>query len=247
MYEQPGSENIPRYQEVINAILQDIEAGTYAEGDRLPTEHALCHRFKVSRQTVREALRRLQELGYLLRRQGSGSILTSRIASRQFHNSITSLNELTQYAISTKLEILAVDRVVIDDSHAEELGQPAGSQWIRISALRFHENMHHPIGYTDVYLDVSFEDVVKDVGRVKTAVYEMIEKSSGGVKINEVVQSISARSADRNIASRLAIEPGSPVLFLQRRYFSQDRRLVQIARTWHPAQDFVYEMTLRRN
>ena len=242
---QTAAGSLPRYREIVNAILRDVEEGVYAEGDRLPTEHALCQRFKASRQTVREALRRLQEMGYLARRQGSGSILTSRQPSQPFHNSISSLDELIQYAGTTRLEILSADRIVADAAQADELGCRPGDQRFRIGALRRREDTGQVIAYTEISFDVAFEAVLRDIGKVRAAVYEMIEETLG-VRIAEVLQSIEAVPASLNVASRLTIAPGSPVLFFLRRYFSEDRRLVQVARSWHPGERFRYEMTLRR-
>ena len=56
-----------------------------AEGQKLPTEAALCRQYGCSRQTVRSALKILQEKGLIHRRQGSGSYPTQSAArtSRQ--------------------------------------------------------------------------------------------------------------------------------------------------------------------
>ena len=43
---------------------------------RLPTEADLCDRYKVSRQTVRQALSLLEKEGLIEKRQGSGSYIT---------------------------------------------------------------------------------------------------------------------------------------------------------------------------
>lgn len=44
--------------------------------DRLPTEEALCERYQMSRQTVRQALLLLEEEGLILRVKGSGTYIT---------------------------------------------------------------------------------------------------------------------------------------------------------------------------
>ncbi|MGM9605220.1 MAG: substrate-binding domain-containing protein [Faecousia sp.] len=55
------------------------------EGQKLPTEAVLCQQYGCSRQTVRSALKVLQEKGLIVRRQGSGSYPTQAAAkpSRQ--------------------------------------------------------------------------------------------------------------------------------------------------------------------
>ena len=61
----------PKYQSVADELRADIQKGTYEK--MLPTEQALCARFRVSRQTVRQALSLLEAERLIERRQGSGS------------------------------------------------------------------------------------------------------------------------------------------------------------------------------
>ena len=61
----------PRYLRTSEELLSDIGAGKFPVGSMLPTELELCERFEVSRFTVREALRRLHEMGLLHRRRGA--------------------------------------------------------------------------------------------------------------------------------------------------------------------------------
>ncbi|HQN12873.1 MAG TPA: GntR family transcriptional regulator, partial [Quisquiliibacterium sp.] len=53
----------PRYQQVADALARDIARGLYEVGSLLPTEAQLCTLFNVSRHTVREATRRLVDVG----------------------------------------------------------------------------------------------------------------------------------------------------------------------------------------
>src|SRR4029078_13247554 len=64
----------PRLSETIYGhLLDEIMAGLFSTGDRLPTENQLAQRFSVSRPVVREALQRLQTDGVVIARQGSGT------------------------------------------------------------------------------------------------------------------------------------------------------------------------------
>src|SRR3954453_7853003 len=55
-----------------------IVDGEFTVGMKPPNEDRLCHRFGVSRVTIREAVRGLIEDGYVVRRQGSGTFVTRR-------------------------------------------------------------------------------------------------------------------------------------------------------------------------
>lgn len=61
----------PKYQIVADELRDGIRKGVYQK--TLPTEQALCARFQVSRQTVRQALSLLEAERLIDRRQGSGS------------------------------------------------------------------------------------------------------------------------------------------------------------------------------
>lgn len=64
---------VPKYQEIIDWIEGRIGSGALHEGDRLETEAELVERFGYSRQTVRQALTKLEQDGVISRVQGSGS------------------------------------------------------------------------------------------------------------------------------------------------------------------------------
>ena len=60
-----------KYLQLAAALQAEIVQGAFP--DKLPTEKELTERYQVSRQTVRQALERLVELGLIEKRQGSGS------------------------------------------------------------------------------------------------------------------------------------------------------------------------------
>src|SRR6185312_16386525 len=59
-------------------LLDEITSAQLQPGTKLPSEGQLAKRFKVSRATVRDAVRGLVEAGYVTRRRGSGSYVTER-------------------------------------------------------------------------------------------------------------------------------------------------------------------------
>jgi DNA-binding FadR family transcriptional regulator len=58
------------FEETVERILQSIKLGVVPFGDRLPSERELAARLGVSRVTIREAIRALQEAGYVDSRRG---------------------------------------------------------------------------------------------------------------------------------------------------------------------------------
>ena len=68
---------LPRYQQIVEDLLDRIERGDLAPGDRFPSERALSEEFEVNRRTLRNSLDVLERRGLVERRQGSGTFVTS--------------------------------------------------------------------------------------------------------------------------------------------------------------------------
>ncbi|MFB6466701.1 GntR family transcriptional regulator [Cytobacillus sp. Hz8] len=72
------SDNRHLYLQVIDRLKQDIEHGNYKEKEKLPSEFDLAKQLGVSRATLREALRILEEENVIIRRHGVGTFVNSR-------------------------------------------------------------------------------------------------------------------------------------------------------------------------
>jgi GntR family transcriptional regulator, transcriptional repressor for pyruvate dehydrogenase complex len=65
------------YEEVVGQLHQLIEAGKLKAGDRLPSERELAETFRVSRSSVREAIKTLENERLVISRPGSGTFITA--------------------------------------------------------------------------------------------------------------------------------------------------------------------------
>lgn len=75
MWQLAEEKATPIYQQIIEQIISYIQDGTLQPGDRLPAERKLAEYYQVNRSTVVHALEELASLGWLLRRQGSGTVV----------------------------------------------------------------------------------------------------------------------------------------------------------------------------
>ncbi|SDH18029.1 DNA-binding transcriptional regulator, FadR family [Lentzea fradiae] len=69
------------FEETVERLMQSIRLGVVAPGERLPSERDLATRLGVSRVTVREAIRSLQENNYVESRRGryGGTFVTGEV------------------------------------------------------------------------------------------------------------------------------------------------------------------------
>lgn len=72
------------HEEIVTIIQKKIMSGKIVPGDKLPTERELAENFNVNRATVREALRKLENLDLVEIRHGDGLYVKNYLESGNF-------------------------------------------------------------------------------------------------------------------------------------------------------------------
>lgn len=70
-----------RYKEIYSDIKREILRNHYRAGTAMPTQETLSEKYKVSRLTLRKALKMLSDEGLIHSQQGSGTIVRSRMSA----------------------------------------------------------------------------------------------------------------------------------------------------------------------
>ena len=74
MAEQPKS-----YEKVLTYLEDSLRRGQLSLGDPLPPERELAEQLGISRNSVREAVRLLEHMGFLVSSQGAGNFISCNI------------------------------------------------------------------------------------------------------------------------------------------------------------------------
>lgn len=234
----------PQYVLVAQALMRDIAQGRYPVGGMLPTELELCTQFRVSRHTVREAIRRLQERGLIVRRRGIGTRVKSAHTESQYLQSTASIADLTQYVQDTRLVTTKSREVIADATLSAKLKCNVGQRWIRIDGSRYAGKKSLPMALTQIYINPSYGGIQKLIGTMKVPVYRMIEDQFGE-RIVEVKQELRAVNLSASEARQLKVEAGSAGLLITRHYVGAKHQVLEVAVNLHPTDRFAYAMSLR--
>lgn len=234
-----------RHARLRETLRRRIEDGIYPEGSFLPTEAELCAEFGVSRYTVREALRRLTEAGYLQRRQGSGSAVISARPRGQFVHAMSSLSSLFQYAADTTFAIHGVELAPPGPQHAEDLRGQQDRPWLVLRGLRSETPSGAPICASTVFVHADFAALAAELPGLEGAIYRAIEQRFG-VEVADVEQEIRALPMPPEAARALGSPRGAYAVRVLRRYLDAEGRLLIASVNFHPAERFFYAMHLRR-
>jgi DNA-binding GntR family transcriptional regulator len=242
---EPGPAHVPRYRTVYDAVRQQITSGALGVGDKLPTEDELSQKFGVSRHTIRFALRELKDEGLIRSQQGSGSIVVRQSRQLSYTSSVSSLEELLQYATEVRYEVAKSGMVVADTQLAHRLGSAAGERWLRLEGIRTKSSRDEPVCWTEVFVHANFAGVGLRIGHQAGTIYSWIEEMYG-VRIGEVRQVLRVVPMPEDIAAKLGCAPDIKAVEICRSYYLEDGQLVEVAFNLHPADRFQYELTLRR-
>jgi GntR family transcriptional regulator len=130
-YRRLDAKSLPRYVQLIDAIISAIEDGFWKQGEKLPAETELSRMTPFSLGTVQKALKALVDEGILNRIQGSGTFVIEkrRKMDRPWHCRFASNKENSFLPVFPK--VVLKKRVVIDPPWAKLL-QPDETGLIQI-------------------------------------------------------------------------------------------------------------------
>jgi GntR family transcriptional regulator len=202
----------PRYQQIRNILVRRLGDG-FAAGDRFPTEHELCSEFGVSRETIREALRGLENEGLIARHRGKGSVVV-RLPNDTRDERLTGLVEdFTELHLDTEVDVTSAGLENIPAHVAAALEVARGAQMFRIVRVRrvdakpfaFHDAfVPRELGIRLARLDLTHTTLFRELARMP------------GVKLTEIHLHIDALAADVRMARLLEVAVGAPLLVTRR-------------------------------
>jgi len=194
-------------------------------GDQLPTEPELARMLGVSRPTLRDALHTFAERGLLIRRQGVGTFVASRLpvldAGMEVLESIDRMAQ--RLGLETEMALLSVTER--EATEPERLGLGVAAQLPVLVVDRVISIEEEPVAdLRDVVPLATLEQ--DDLGEVFRGSMLDVFLERGTPVLTHSRTEILAGIANGEQAERLHIAAGTPVLRLVAQLFSYDERVV---------------------
>lgn len=204
---------VPLYHQLKTALLQDIEAGRWRAGERLPTEDALIARFQVSKITVRQALRDLAQLGYIRREQGRGTFVQGPPLEEGPRELTSFTGEMRGHGFAATSRVLEQGVVPIPADIAFRLDAVAGEPAFRLQRLRLADG--EPMGLQTAYIPMRLVPDIDSLSFDDASLYEVFASrySLYPATARETHQAIPV---PEDAALLLRVAAGSPALSAER-------------------------------
>lgn len=235
----------PVYLRIAGELKADIFAGRYPVGSYLPTEGQLAQVYGVSRNTIRESLRKLREDRLVQSRRGSGTrVLPPQSADSNFLHAI-SINDFKSYSESWDFSIQIIELGKMADGFATWAGVPQEEDWLAIRGVSRTHGAKFPECWVELYVHKDFAAISRLVTTHPGPVFKLIEDMFGQT-IVELTQEISAELMPKRLAKILEVDEGTPAIVVRRAFKTSDGKIVETALETYPASRFRYQVNLHR-
>ncbi|WP_104402988.1 GntR family transcriptional regulator [Vibrio penaeicida] len=214
----------PKYVQVSELLIREINAGHWRAGERLPVEAELAVELKVAVGTLRKALALLEQDGLLERRQGSGTYVKS--PPKEAIYQLFRL-ELLEGGGTPHANTLTVRKEQNPDV-AEHFGAEKDSYFWRIERKRFLNNT--VIAAEEMWIRAEHCDSLSSE-ELDESLYRHYREHFN-FWISRVEDRISVKQADQWATDILGIAPHTMIGWIERISWSDDEKVEEYSRTW---------------
>jgi len=236
---------VPLYHQVEQVIRHRISTRQYASGAQIPSEHELGRELKVSRVTIREALRELVRENLLVKVQGKGTFVAPelpKVLQPIKYNGF--LEDLYQRVLQLEVMNVEMGRVPVTENVRTTLHLPESTREI-VQIKRCRHVKGEPFSFTINHLPVEIGARV-DPAVLKTVPLNTVLERDLKIPILRAEETVEAAPANPEVASQLAIPVLYPVMHVTRVMFTEKERAFEVVETFYRADKYHYSVNLSR-
>ena len=212
----------PLYRQIQDLIVQALADREWQPGEMIPSEMELAARFEVSQGTVRRAIDELAAENLLVRRQGKGTFVATHADPRAFFRFLRLIPD-DGSGQRSRTEPLACLNCAAGQEVASAQAINYGDPVLQLRRLLRFDGQ--PVVVDEIYLPEDlFPNLTLDQLRASDRSLYTLFESLFGVRMVRAEEKIRAVAADANAAALLEIEPGTPLLSVERTAFTYGNR-----------------------
>jgi GntR family transcriptional regulator len=239
-----GEPQESRTATVREELARRIETGAWRPTDQLPAEPDLAASMGVSRATLRDALRSLEEDGFVTRIRGAGTFVTFRPRLKNNLDVNFGVTDLIRsMGMRPGAEDLSTYRRRTSPEESAGLAVPAETEVVCLERVRTADG--RPVVFSvDVIPASLLEGHPRALDRLgQGSIYSLLEEELG-LAVRQGVASIRPQNADRALAEKLGVPEGTLMLYLLQVDYDNQGRAILLSHEHHLADAF--EITVVR-
>jgi len=223
--------------QTVQAIQEAIKQGRFPAGSQLPSEMELLKMMGISRTTLREALRVLEEQRLIRKHRGLGTFVMERAIVKDMSQNFGITEMISQAGYKPGNRDIKIHLDKTSRTVSEKLNIPANSMPVVIERVRTANQI--PVVWTrDImpqqYLD-GWMPTIKDLNQ--RSLYECLEEYTN-IRIESGIASFTPVQANREIAEKLEIQRNDLLLLIDQVDLDQTQRPVLYSAEYHLTDKF---------
>lgn len=231
------------YVQVIEHIKRDIEAGVFKENEKFPSEFELSRTLGVSRATLREALRVLEEEKVIVRKHGVGTFLKPQPL---FSSGIEELSSVSSMIRKAGMEpgtiFMEVSEEPATKDDFERFVCQQDDSIVTIKRVRTANG--EPVVYC--VDQVNKRNLHTDsTGLMKDSLFDALEKD-GLIHITQAITHIEPVGYDEVASSILRCGVDVPLLVLLQEHYTETGEMVLLSKNYFRADKFSFHVVRKR-
>ena len=227
---------VPLYEQAADRIRAMLDSGEAGPGDPIPNETELCERFGVSRITVRRAVTELVRRGFLEKKQGKGTFVTTPGSSVDLTRILSFSEACRRQGGKASAKVLRVRLAAAEPADERDLNLAKGQKIVETVRVRLFNNIPVMIEinhFSTVYSYLTECDL-------ESSLYSILQEF--GVRPSKAVHDISLCRADAETAEHLGIPKDTPLLHLKEVIYDQKGRPLHSSRQWIRGDRFTFRI-----
>lgn len=224
-------------------LVSRIASGRIAPGSKLPPEPELAEEMGVSRATLREALRSLEEDGFLTRTRGAGTYATHRPRLRNNLDVNFGVTEAIRAAgMRPGTTQSAIHTQAATNEEADALDLSMGDAVVVLERVRAADG--RPVVFSrDVIEAMRLPATELAAMPLDGSLYEILEHH--GQPVAHGIVTVEPEQADRAMAKRLAVKAGELLLYLRQIDYGSEGEPLLLSEEHHLAEAFEFSVVRR--
>ncbi|MEG0741338.1 MAG: GntR family transcriptional regulator [Clostridia bacterium] len=216
----------PLYQQLMTRLKNDIVAGAYPAGGRIPSEQLLCETYGVSRVTVRKAMLDLVQEGLLVRRQGKGTFVADAKLQRDLHQITSFSTACAQLGHKASARLVSAQLDAARPEDEEKLNAAEGGKVLEVCRLRLCDGepvMLELNRFPERYAYLREKNL-------EGSLYDLLRHE--GVIPTSAVHDISLGRATPLVSRQMSVAQGDALLILDELVLDQHAQPLHTSRQW---------------
>jgi GntR family transcriptional regulator len=233
----------PVFEQVADALREQIAAGALRPGDAIPSERDLGERLKISRMTARAAVDVLVREGALVRQHGRATTVSGIKISKNALGFMSFTEDMQARGLSPSSKVLRQALEVADATVAAQLGQSVGVRVVFVERIRNADG--EPMALERVYLPHDRFKGLLSHGLETRSLYEVLE-TEYDCRPSLAEESVEAVSLTPAEAKLLRVARGSPALLARRVTRDEHGEAIETVKTLYRADRYRMIFTRKR-